>query len=187
MARCPVVASGAHVDAMTRLICWLIVCLATAAPAARCWADGGAVRAIEQCGPFQLSVFTSPNPLVAGLADISVLVQQADTLAAVPAAHVEITIAPRGHAGAGLTLPATRAAATNKLLLAALIELEPGWYDVRVDCQDGGSRGVLDFPLEVGRPPPQLAALWPWFSWPVVPVFLFGLHQILSRRRPAGG
>jgi hypothetical protein len=165
---------------LLRLICG---CMLLGFPSARCWADGGVVRAIERDGPFQISAFTSPNPLVAGPADISVMVQDARTLAPVEEPRIEVTIVPRGRAYAAVTLPATAEAATNKLFRACLVELEPGWYDVAVTCDAAQSRGQVRFALEVGAAPAQRAGLWPWFTWPVVPVVIFGLQQFLSRKK----
>lgn len=159
-------------------------CLLAALLSGWCWADGGVVRAIERDGPFQVSAFTSPNPLVAGPVDLSVLVQDAATLAPVGQSQIEVAITPRSRAYGGVTLPATAEAATNKLFRACLVELEPGWYDVVVRCDAAGKRGQVRFAIEVGAAPPQLATLWPWIAWPVVPVALFGVHQFLLRRKP---
>jgi len=161
-------------------ICWLLV-----VPDARCWADGGAVRAIQRDGPFQISAFTSPNPLLAGPADISVLLQDAHSLAPVEEARIEVTIVPRSRAYAAVTLPATTDAATNKLFRACLIDLEPGWYDVEVNCEKAQARGKVRFSVEVGAAGAQRAALWPWFTWPAVPILVFSLHQLLSRKKNA--
>jgi hypothetical protein len=146
-----------------------------------CWADGGVVRAIEHVGSLQISVFTSPNPLVAGPVDISVLVQDKATLAPLVESQIQLAIAPRSRPHDAVTLPATAAAATNKLFRACLVELTPGWYDVTITCAAAGSRGEVRFALEVGEAPPQRATLWPWFTWPVLPLVLFGLHQLLAR------
>ena len=56
-----------------------------------CRADGGTVRAITRDGRYQIAVFTSPAPLVAGVVDISVLVQDAETLAALPGTPVSVS------------------------------------------------------------------------------------------------
>jgi hypothetical protein len=168
-----------------QLVRWTCGCWVLGLAAAWCWADGGAVRAIERDGPFQISAFTSPNPLVAGPADISVLVQNAATLELVADADVQVVIKPRGRAYGAIARPATTQAATNKLFRACLVELEAGWYDVVVTCRADRGRGQVRFALEVGAAGTQLATLWPWFTWPAVPVVLFGLHQILSRKRPS--
>jgi hypothetical protein len=166
------------------IVRWALGCLTLALAAAWCWADGGVVRAIEKDGPFQISAFTSPNPLVAGSTDISVLVQDGKTLAPVPQADVDIVITPRGKPHAPIACAATREAATNKLFRACLVELEAGWYDVVVTCRADGRRGRIGFALEVGAAGPPLATLWLWIGWPVVPLLLFGIHELASSRKP---
>jgi hypothetical protein len=158
--------------------CVLVGCLS-----GTCRADGGAVRAITRDGSYQISVFTSPTPLVAGPVDISVLVQDAETLAALTGTPVLISLTPRDPNGAGIILEATAEAAGNKLFRACAAELAPGWYDISAQCGSGKEVGRVRFALEVGPPPPRLAGLWPWFTWPAVPVLLFGLHEFLARRR----
>lgn len=159
-------------------------CLLLGVMTARCRADGGVVRALAQDGGLQISAFTSPNPLVSGPVDISVLVQDAQTLAPVSDARIEITITPRDRPYGAVTLPATASAATNKLFRACLVELEPGRYDILVSCDSAATRGQVRFECEVGAAPAHWATLWPWFTWPVVPVVLFGVHLILSRKKP---
>jgi hypothetical protein len=161
---------------------WLII----AGGAARCWADGGAVRALEQDGGLQIAAFTSPNPLLAGLVDISVLVQDAETMSPVMRADVAIVIRPRGGTSGAIECRATHQAATNKLLRACLVELEAGWYDVAVTCRAGDRKGGVAFAMEVGAAGPRVATFWPWIAWPAVPVALFGLHEVLSSRRMRG-
>jgi hypothetical protein len=169
---------------MRELVRSIGCCLVLFVASGRCWGDGGVVRAIERDGRLQISVFTSPNPPVAGPVDISVLVQDGATGDPEGEAQVEIAITPRSRPHDVRRRPATSAAATNKLFCACLVELEPGWYDVLVICEAGDDRGEVRFALEVGAAPAQLATLWPWFTWPLAPVVLFGLHEYFARRRP---
>ncbi len=155
-----------------------------AAGAATCaLADGGAVRAIVRDGGLQISVFTSPAVLVAGEADVSVLVQDAETLATAASADVEIALVPRGREYAALRVAATTGAATNKLFRACHVVLEPGVYDVEVVAKDGPRHGCASFEMSVGPPPTGAAAFWPWFTWPVVPILLLAAHA--WQRRPS--
>src|SRR5688572_20861731 len=87
------------------------------------WADGGQLRLIERHGNLQIAVFTSPNPLRAGPVDISVLVQDARTGQPIDYANVYVQIARSDQTGKPIVAPATAAAATNKLMRAALVEL----------------------------------------------------------------
>ena len=87
-----------------------------AAVAAR--GDGGLLRLRQAAGRFEISVFTAPTPLRVGQIDVSVMVQ-ADHA---PVLDAEVDVQLRGPGGE-LTATASAAAATNKLLYAALIEV----------------------------------------------------------------
>jgi hypothetical protein len=147
-------------------------------------ADGGAVRLLERKGAYQIAVFTAPTPLSAGPVDVSVLVQNADTQEPISEVEIAIKATQRGEHGAAITHPATIEAATNKLFHAAIFDLpEAGWWelDVSINGPLGATQASVD--LEVAEPPPPYLAMWPWVSWPVLPILLFGAYQLLVRRK----
>ena len=147
-------------------------------------ADGGALRLSEQKDGYRIAVFTSPTPLRAGPADISVLVQEAAT--GEPASRLQVSITAKKHDGHSgeICHPATTQAATNKLYYAATFDLpEPGRYSVKVCII--GDRGATHagFDVEAAEPlPPALTEL-PWMGWPLVAISLFVIHQVLVRRK----
>jgi hypothetical protein len=146
--------------------------------------DGGVVRLVEQQGNLRISAFTSPNPLRAGPADVSVLVQNARTGQLVPEAEVWLTLTCRAAPEVALRAAATTEAATNRLLRAALVEIpRAGWWDVNVSCAAEGQATAVRFSMEVAPPLPDWLTVWPWFSWPVWTVIVFGLHRALVFRR----
>jgi hypothetical protein len=166
--------------ALVRLI--LVSCLLLA-PSSLLQADGGAVRLRERAGSYEIAVFTSPTPFRAGPVDVSVLVLDAASGECVPEARVTVRLIGAG-AGQVLEYPATVDAATNKLFHAAVFQLpESGWWDVEVaiDGSHGPARVRLE--VEAGERPPRWLDLWPWFGWPAFAVALFGIHQVLVRRR----
>jgi hypothetical protein len=143
-------------------------------------ADGGTLRLSAKQGAYQISVFTAPTPFRAGPVDISVLVQDSLTGEPVPVARVIVRMSKSGQPA--LEYPATAQAATNKLFRAALFELpEPGRWDMQVRVE--GSRGLAEFAgeLEAAQPLPRWREIWPWFSWPLLVIALFGLHQVFAR------
>ncbi len=146
-------------------------------------ADGGAVRLRQRAGGYQIAVFTSPTPFRAGPVDVSVLVQDAATGECMPEARV--TVCMKAH-GAGRTIqrPATTEAATNRLFHAAVFVLpESGRWDVEVAIEAPHGPALLRFEVDADGPAPRWLELWPWFTWPAIVVVLFGLHQVLVRRK----
>jgi hypothetical protein len=151
------------------------------------WADGGTVRLSQRLDGYQITVFTAPTPLRAGPVDISVLVQDAGTGQPLPLARVTVRAAPRGRASEAILCPATVEAATNKLFRAAVFDLpEAGWWEVEVTVEDERGTARVRFEVEAAEAAPRWPALWPWLCWPALAVLVFGVHQVLVRRkRPA--
>ena len=149
-------------------------------------AAGGALVHVENAGEQRVSIFVAPNPLRAGPVDVSVLVQQADGGAVLHDAEIAVTLRSDAAGAIPVSGPATHAAATNKLLQSAWLELNvPGRWQGEVVCSVAGERRTIPFTLEAGPPLPPWRTLWPWFLWPVGAIALFGAHRALAAaRRP---
>jgi len=144
--------------------------------------DGGTIRLSEKRNGFLITVFTAPAPLRAGPVDISVLVQ--DALTGEPAPQTRVTARMTKPGQLALEYAATREAATNKLLHAAQFELpEPGRWQLEVQVEGVHGLAVTGCELEAAAPLPRWGEMWLWISWPVLAIGLFGIHQVLTRRR----
>jgi hypothetical protein len=144
--------------------------------------DGGSVRLSATKAGYRITVFTAPTPFRAGPVDISVLVQDARTGGPLPEARVIVRLAKAGQPA--LEYSATQEAATNKLLRAAQFELpEPGRWEMEVQVEGVHGPAVIGGEVEAAAPLPRWRELWPWFGWPALVVALFGMHQVLGRRR----
>lgn len=151
-------------------------------------ADGGTVRASAVASGWRVTVFTAPTPPLAGPVDVSVLLQDAATGRPDPAARVWVRAEPRDRPGPAVEQPATADAATNKLLVAAVLDLpDPGWWVVRVRVEADGRSAEVGFDLEVGDPPPRWVSLAGWVGWPAVAVAVFAAHRLLVRRKDSRG
>src|SRR4029077_14949184 len=83
-----------------------------------------------------------------------------------------------------LEYPATQEAATNKLLHAAQFEIPvPGRWELEVRVEGSQGTAVVGCELEAAEPLPRWRELWLWIGWPALAIALFGIHQVLSRRR----
>ncbi|MBX9581146.1 MAG: hypothetical protein K2X87_12625 [Gemmataceae bacterium] len=153
-------------------------------PTAVARADGGTVRASVVAAGWRVTVFTAPTPPRAGPVDVSVLVQDAATGRPDPGHRVRVRAEPRDRSGRPVEQPATADAATNKLLVAATIDLpEPGWWAVRVRVEADGRSAEVGFELEVGDRPPRWLSLAGWVGWPAAAVAVFAAHRALVRRK----
>lgn len=143
-------------------------------------ADGGTVRTRMTAGPLTVTVFTAPQPPTVGPLDVSVLVQDG---AGAPV--LDATVAVRLDDGVRtMTHDATRAAATNKLLYAALADVRaPGTWRLDVTVRRGADEAVVATTVPVGPAAPPLRALWPYVATPPLGIALFALHQTLASRR----
>ncbi len=144
--------------------------------------DGGTVRLKETSRPFVITVFTAPEPLRAGPADVSVLVQERGE----PILDAEVSIALWSEASSVFTAEATHAQATNKLLYAAAIDLPaPGTWMLRVDVRHGSDNAELSTDLSVSPGAPPLHAIWIYLLVPPAAILLFALHQWRAGRATA--
>jgi hypothetical protein len=166
------------------------------------------VRARSSDGQFLITIFSPPDHATDTPAEVGVLIQQAETGAAVLDADVSLRFtAP---AGASLParggwcgpmnatflvgaaplaqsppIPATHEQAANKLLYAARVILPArGAWGVDAAVYRQGALTLITATLPVQSAPSRLAILWPWLALPAVAVALFALHQRLRTRRP---
>jgi hypothetical protein len=169
---------------MRSLIRFILLASLTLHPSSLLWADGGTIRLSERQGNYRITVFSAPSLVRAGPVDISVLVQDASTGEPVSGAQVVIKSARRGSPGLAVHHHATTEAATNKLLYAAAFDLpEPGWYALEVSLDGALGQAQVHFDLEAAEPLPPWLAMAPWVGWPVLAIVLFGVHQLLVRRK----
>jgi hypothetical protein len=149
-------------------------------------ADGGALRFSERRGDTFVAVFTSPTPPRAGLVDVSVLVQEAQSGRPLRAVPIVVHAHPAGDGRRSTSAQATTEAATNKLFQAAQLNFwEAGrWHvDVELDVPGFGQGAPIGFDMEVAAAPPPWLALGLWIGWPVVPIALFVVHRWRVERR----
>jgi hypothetical protein len=185
------------------------ICIATALLTSfvpRCAkGDGGIIRLRETQGPFSVTLFSSPDLVAGGLADVSVLVQGRESGQVVLDADVSLTLSPPdglamkqpgalcGLPTAAMRLPdginnpasvrATREQASNKLLYAAPVELNaPGDWMLHVLVSRGSDTARFDCLLPVTWRSGKLTGVWPYLSLPPLAVVAFAVNQWLRRQ-----
>jgi hypothetical protein len=167
---------------------WLVlIFLPTLVGSAR--ADGGVVLSQGTSGPFTITVFSAEMPLRPGLADLSVLLEQADDHS--PILDGEVFFELTHETGIIIRAGATRSQARNKLLYCSLIDLPlAGDWKMRVSVKRGDSRAEIFNDLVVAPSQPVLLSYWKLIAFPPTVIILFVINQwLLSRRSiktPAG-
>ena len=167
--------------------------------------DGGIIRLRGTQGAFSVTVFSSPDAVPGGLADLSVLVQGRETGKVVLDADVTFTLSPPDGLAmkqadvfcsvptAAMPLPdginnlasvrASREQAFNKLLYAAPVQLNaPGDWKLHVVVSRGTDTARFDCRLPVTLSSGKLTALWPYLSLPALAVAAFAVNQWLRRQ-----
>jgi hypothetical protein len=146
-------------------------------------ADGGVVQFRKEAGPFLVTLFSRPSPLRTGPADLSVLVESAQTRT--PILNATVSLHLRSVSGREADAAATHALATNKLLYAGLpVISEPGTWEVQVTVSHQAAHAVAGGSIQVLPGPPAILHYWPYFA--IVPclIGLFILNQYLKARKP---
>jgi hypothetical protein len=151
-------------------------------------ADGGTVQLRREAGDLVITVFTSPSPLSVGPVDISVLLQNRDSLEAVLDAKIALLL----HRDAVTTDDSeiefeagpTREQARNKLLYAAPVMLsQPGKWQIAVTVLRNGKKTDAVGILEVMPAPGRAVSYAGYIAFPPVMIGLFMLREGLIRRR----
>lgn len=146
-------------------------------------ADSGVMQFRKEAGPFLVTLFSSPSPLRAGPADLSVLVESAQTRTPILDAAVSLHL--RSESGREADAGATHEQATNKLLYAALPTIPgPGTWEVQVMVSRQTTLAKAVGSIQVLPAPPAIVHYWPYFA--IVPclIGLFILNQYLKARKP---
>lgn len=156
----------------------VLLAIASHAPA-----DGGRMRLKETAGPFVVAVFTAPDPLTVGTADVSVLVQDALTSDAVIDADVEIRLRPLVPEGAE-TVQYAAAPGRNRLLRQAIVRLpSAGRWHLEIAVHRGAQGAIVSALVTVAPPTSPWRTEWPLLAAPAVLVALFVAGARRRRRR----
>ena len=57
---------------------------------------------------------------------------------------------------------------------------------MQVQVQGPHGLAVIGSHVDVAEALPRWRQMWPWIGWPAVVIALFGIHQILIRRKAGG-
>ena len=145
-------------------------------------ADGGRLRAHENAGDFRVAVFTAPEPLTAGEADVSVLVQQRATDE--PVLDADVMLSLEGPGRVASVVPAVRHS-RNRLFYGATVKLGPGKWTATIRVRRGSVAGEVRAAFQVEDAPARPLRVWPYLSIPPLAVALYAANRGLRRRERA--
>lgn len=139
----------------------------------------------RKAGAFNITLFSTPAKVRAGLADLSVMVQKNGTETPVLDADVRLHLIKReANAIAEVSAPARHDQATNKLLYAAHVFLNAtGKWRVEISVLNATESAIVTGELNVLPPEPPLLEYWPYFAILPVMAILFVFNRVLRRRR----
>ena len=180
-----------------------LVIMLLCASSALARADGGSVQLQSAAGPFQVTVFSEPGVIRAGLVDLSVLVQASPHGEPVLDADVTLGLSPLDNTRAGQqpawTPPAcindvdrelTRIRANpsqgpNRLLYSSLVRIPArGRWQLSVWVRTNSITGMARTVLDIERPAAPWVNYWHLFAFPPAVVIGFWLRErILQRPR----
>jgi hypothetical protein len=147
------------------------------------FADGGAVQLRSEAGGLAITVFTTPAPLTAGPIDVSLLLQDRDSLKPVLDADVSLLLRSRS-TNCEIRATASHGQATNKLLYAAPLMLtESGAWQIAVSVLRNGKRAEIGGTIEVLPAPQMAASYWGYVAFPPLAIVGFAVREFLLRRR----
>jgi hypothetical protein len=146
-------------------------------------ADGGAAQLRTEAGEFVITVFTSPSPLAAGPVDISLLLQNRETLEPVLDADVSLLLRSAASDDVIESRP-SRSMARNKLLYAAPVTLpQSGEWNLTVTILRNGQRTQATGTIHVAPEANTAASYWSLFAFPPLTIVLFAIRERIIRRR----
>jgi hypothetical protein len=159
----------------------LFVAIALFACTMQMHADGGTVQFERTAGLFVITVFTTPSPLRAGAADISLMVQDRESRQPMLDCQALVQLHKKG--AMSISSAATHEAAQNKLLYAAQVNIpEPGDWELEVLIEGSDHSASVTGPIAVASSRPFLLTFWRSLALPPIVILLFGLNQWLKRR-----
>jgi hypothetical protein len=158
------------------LIALLLACAAIAARA-----DGGRLQLRQAAGPFVVSLFSTPEALAVGPADLSVMIEKQGSV--LLDADVVITLTSEDARVAPVVAHLSHVHATNRLLEDAVVQLpRAGRWRAVIHVSEAGHEGSVATDLTVANYSSRRGTVWLFAVLPLCAVALFAWVQKEKRR-----
>ena len=155
--------------------------LTMGATAAR--ADGGAMLLHQDAGAFTITLFAAPQPLHAGEADLSVMVQDRSSGEVLLDPVIDLTVATAAASATQQTVRLTKGQASNRLLQASTVHFSSaGKWRLTLAVRRGNDTAQLSTECTVEPDHSRARLVWFYVLLPVGIILLFVIHQVLKVR-----
>ena len=162
---------------------YVLACLLLALEATAARADGGAILLHQDAGAFTITVFATPQPLRAGVADLSVMVQDRTSGEILLDPIIDLTVASQPESATQQTVRLTKGQASNRLLQASTVHFSSaGRWRLILVVRRGNDTTQLVTECTVEPDHSRATLVWFYVLLPVGIILLFIIHQVLKLR-----
>jgi hypothetical protein len=137
----------------------------------------------QAAGPFVVSLFTTPESLAVGAADLSAMVEEQGSGEVLLDADVVITLTSEYAASAPVIAHLSHAHATNRLLEDAVIQLpHAGRWHAVIHISEAGREASASTVLTVANYSARRGTVWLFAILPICAIALFAWVQVAKQR-----
>jgi hypothetical protein len=146
--------------------------------------DGGTILLHQDAGPFTITLFAAPQPLQAGAADFSVMVQDRNSGEVLLEPVIDLSVAAEAERGLQQTVRLSRGQASNRLLHAATVHFSrAGKWRLTLFVRRGDEVASLSTECTVEPGSSRVVLVWFYVLLPAGVILLFVIHQGLKFRQ----
>ena len=161
----------------------LVIALTLLGAAAAAYADGGRLQMRQAAGPFVVSLFTTPEALAMGPADLSVMVEDQGSGSVLLDADVAVTLTSEDARVAPVIAHLSHTHATNRLLEDAVVQLpHAGRWQAVIHVSEAGRQASATTVLTVANYSARRGTVWLFAVLPVGAIALFAWVEVAKRR-----
>ena len=151
--------------------------------AAAAHGDGGRLQMRQVAGPFVVSLFTAPESLAVGPADLSVMVEEQGSNEVLLDADVVVTLTSEDARTAPVIAHLSHVHSTNRLLEDAVIQLpHAGRWHAVIHIREAGREATASTDLMVANYSARRSTVWLFAILPICAIALFAWVQVAKRR-----
>ena len=137
----------------------------------------------QAAGPFVVSLFTTPESLAVGAADLSAMVEEQGSGEVLLDADVVITLTSEYAGSASVIAHLSHAHATNRLLEDAVIQLpRAGRWHAVIHVSEAGRVATTSTILTVANYSARRGTVWLFAILPICAIALFAWVQVAKQR-----